>query len=259
MEIAAAAADNQYCRYLTRRAGQIASIYLAQVRPRALLLTGSTVKGDCDEYSDIDLITYYDALPSTRNCKACARWSWACWRPLGPRSDDSLLDSFTVDGIECQVGHLLVARVEHDIARVLDAYEVDPQLHKSLIGLRDGLALQDDGLVAGWQARLASFPDELARAMVAHYLGQIFAPWYFQQSLARRDTVLWQQQLLVDCAQGLLGALAGLNRRFFSTFQFKRMRPCRSRRCRWRRSIWPGASRSCSSCPGRRRSSTPRH
>jgi uncharacterized alpha-E superfamily protein len=44
-----------------------------------------------------------------------------------------------------------------------------------------------------------------------------------QEKLARRDTTLWYYQILVESAQNLLGVLSGLNRLYYSTFQFKRM------------------------------------
>jgi hypothetical protein len=48
--------------------------------------------------------------------------------------------------------------------------------------------------------------------------------WYLQDRLAVRDAVLWQYQASVDAAYNLLGILAGLNRLYYSSFQFKRMR-----------------------------------
>src|SRR5262249_51505366 len=35
---------------------------------------------------------------------------------------------------------------------------------------------------------------------------------------------LWTQEMLVESAFNILGVLAGLNRRYYSAFQFKRMR-----------------------------------
>jgi AcrR family transcriptional regulator len=65
-------------------------------------------------------------------------------------------------------------------------------------------------------------PDGLAQAMVKHYL--MFVPvWGMQEKLTRRDATLWYSQIMVESAQNILGVLAGLNRQYYSTFQFKRM------------------------------------
>ena len=44
------------------------------------------------------------------------------------------------------------------------------------------------------------------------------------ERLARSDALLWHYQARVEALQNLLGVLAGLNHRYYSTFQFKRMR-----------------------------------
>jgi hypothetical protein len=43
-----------------------------------------------------------------------------------------------------------------------------------------------------------------------------------QERLAGRDATIWVYEM-VEIAQRLLGVLAGLNRHYYSTFQFKRM------------------------------------
>lgn len=57
--------------------------------------------------------------------------------------------------------------------------------------------------------------------MVNHYLS-FFPLWAIQQRLAPHDATIWLYEILSQTAYSLLGTLAGLNRRYFSTFQFKR-------------------------------------
>ena len=44
-------------------ADRLAALAVEHTGPQAILLTGSVARGDADEYSDVDLIVYYDALP----------------------------------------------------------------------------------------------------------------------------------------------------------------------------------------------------
>ena len=53
---------------------------------------------------------------------------------------------------------------------------------------------------------------------------QIFPVWYVQDALDARDATLWHFQIRIETAYALLGILAGLNRLYFTTFQFKKMR-----------------------------------
>lgn len=70
-------------------------------------------------------------------------------------------------------------------------------------------------------ARLRAYPDSLARSMVKHHL-QFFPIWRVVPRLARRDAELWMRQILIESSFNILGVLAGLNRQYFTAFQFKR-------------------------------------
>ena len=51
-------------RWLVALATRVAAGYVAETGPRAILLTGSAAQGVSDTFSDLDLIAYYDRLPS---------------------------------------------------------------------------------------------------------------------------------------------------------------------------------------------------
>lgn len=85
-----------------------------------------------------------------------------------------------------------------------------------------GIPLYGETLIQQWKAKIADYPDALAQRMVEHYL-KFFAIWGMQERLAKRDATLWYYQIVVECAQNLLGVLSGLNHLYYSTFQFKRM------------------------------------
>jgi hypothetical protein len=51
-------------RYLCAVARRAVDAYLVHTAPRAILLTGSAAQGDSDFYSDVDLLAYYDRVPS---------------------------------------------------------------------------------------------------------------------------------------------------------------------------------------------------
>jgi hypothetical protein len=57
--------------------------------------------------------------------------------------------------------------------------------------------------------------------MVERHLA-FFPLWGLEERLAARDATLWRYEALVEAIQHLLAVLAGLNRLYFSTFQFKR-------------------------------------
>ena len=58
--------------------------------------------------------------------------------------------------------------------------------------------------------------------MVREHLS-IFPLWLVRDVVLPRDATVWVYEILVQSAQNLLGVLAGLNRVYYSPFQFKRM------------------------------------
>lgn len=205
-------------------ARRVLAPHIALPQARAAMLAGSAAEGLSDGFSDLDMTVYYESLPDEAQLAAAREHSGGV--PLwsaGSREDGGLVESFRVEGVECQIGHTTIAAWEQHIASVLERLEVDSPLQKALDGTLHGVPLHGAPLIAGWQARIAAYPDALAEAMVRHYVS-FFPIWAMGTRFITRDATIWRYQVLVEASQHLLGALAGLNRRYFTTFQFKRMR-----------------------------------
>lgn len=209
--------------YLVKLAKRNAEAYIALPSIRAILLTGSAAEGVSDRYSDIDMILYYDTLPSEAELAAAAARNGGTERaPIAPREETQFVEHYTVRGVECQFAHGTVAQWESDMASVLDDLDVGSVIQKALGGFEDAIPLYGGDLIAQWQQRLASYPDALREAMVRHSLAYP-AIWALHDRLETRDGTIWRMEMMVSVAHNLLGTLAGLNRRYFSPFQFKRM------------------------------------
>ena len=215
---------NEASRYLQAIAKRMAAAYASHSSPRAILLTGSAAAGESDSYSDVDLVCYYDARPSEATRTAAreqvARRFGAC-QPARRHSYGG--DWYAVHGVQCEVGHLVIGNWERDLAKVLDAHDPDPLLQKAVSGLLRGVPLHGEALIRGWQARAAAYPERLARAMVERHL-RFLPVWRTPGYFAARDATLYFHQSLAEACLNVLGVLAGLNRQYYSTFQFKRMR-----------------------------------
>lgn len=205
-------------------AQQIAHAYTTDPHAKAAMVTGSVAEGEADQHSDIDMSIYYDQLPAEADLQAVHQQmhgSDQLWM-IDDRPNGAFIEAYQLDGVECQVGHFTTAALEQDLATVLEKLDVKSPVQKVLSGILICRPLSGDALIRQWQKRVASYPDAVAQAMVEQHLQ--FAPlWKMQQRLAARDTTLWQYQILVEAAQNILGVLAGLNRLYYSTVQFKRM------------------------------------
>jgi hypothetical protein len=195
----------------------------AHAAPLAFV-SGSVVDELADERSDVDMSVVFDALPEPAALlEACRRaggteWFWHA----GELADDGLVVALRIDGIEVQIGYSDAKTLDAHLDELLVDHKADTPTHKLGEGILKAEALAGAERLAALKARLALFPPELGQAMVEHFLRQ-GAPWRAVSQLLHRDGELWCRELLVDACYGLYGVLSGLNRRYFTTFQFKRM------------------------------------
>ncbi|MEM7336216.1 MAG: hypothetical protein AAF490_29315 [Chloroflexota bacterium] len=216
---------SQASDYLYLLASKITKPYTALPTLRAAMVTGSVAKGLSDHYSDIDMTYYYEetlpeesVLASIREGNGGSERKWI----IGDRKTGSFAEAFHIDGVEVQIGHTTIESWEKSMAEVLENHNVDTPLHKAMEGTINSKALFGETYMAQWQAQIAGFPDELAEAMVQHNL-QFFPLWGLEPHFSSRDATVWYYQSLVESAHRLIAILAGLNRLYFTTFQFKRM------------------------------------
>jgi predicted nucleotidyltransferase len=194
---------------------------------RGVLLAGSAGRGDADDWSDVDLILYVDELPPPGTLDAI-RESVGGVNPRarGARTDENDGVEFTVDEVIVEVLYTTVGSVEKRLEKLLVACDgLDaPSSQKNVIGLLEGLALYDDGVIEGWRRDLRRFPEPLRQALIELYWGDLYPVWRAADRLAARDAELWRAELVLDGAFRVLGILAALNRLYFSRVALKRMR-----------------------------------
>lgn len=188
-------------------------------------ITGSSAEGHADRYSDLDMTIYYDALPPqkdlerTRGAVSDGTRLWS----IGAYDDGHFAESFMVNGVEVQIGHTTVAQWESTIDAVLAGEDPGSAAHKAMSGTLVSVPVTGADRLASWQARIAAYSDPLRLAMVRHHL-KFFRLWAIVHRLDSRDARLWFRQMLVEASFNLLGVSAGLSRRYFTSFQFKRAR-----------------------------------
>ncbi|HRI18734.1 MAG TPA: hypothetical protein PL196_09445, partial [Burkholderiaceae bacterium] len=185
------------------------------------LVSGSVVEDLADARSDVDMAIVFPDLPAEEALRgACgAPWIWQAGAP----AEGSLVVAFKIDGIEVQIAYSDDATLARELDQVLVAHDPDTPLHKLAEGLLKAEPLAGAERLHALQARIADFPAPLAEAMAAHFLGRVATPWRAIAQIVHRDAALWCRELQVQLGYRLVGALAGLNGLYFTTFQFKRM------------------------------------
>lgn len=216
---------NQASQYLLALAKRNIKAYIANPEAKAAMVTGSAATGKADFYSDVEMFIYYDKLPSIEKLQSARKQNRGSEpiRIFDGYSEGFFGEFYFIDGVEFQIGNVTIAFWEQEMATVLKELDVTSGLQKALSGMLDCIPLYGEGLIQKWKRQITNYPDELAQGMIEKHL-DFFPIWALQEHLATRDTTLFQHQIRLEAGQNLLGVLAGLNRLYYSTFQFKRMR-----------------------------------
>jgi hypothetical protein len=211
-------------QYLLELAKRNVGAYITNPKTKAVMVTGSVAEGLCDEYSDCEVCIYYDELPSDEELELARQQNHGSESLgiLGERIEGAIGQTYFINGVEFQFAHATIAQWEKEILTILSGSDIQSPMMKTMTGTLIGIPLYGETLIQKWKAKIANYPDKLAQKMVEHYL-TFFPIWGMWEKLARRDTTLWYYQILVESGQNLLGVLSGINRLYYSTFQFKRM------------------------------------
>ena len=180
--------------------------------------------GTSDEFSDVDLILFYESWPGAAAIDAsrAATGETADHVVLGgDPAGDIYLEQFRVEGVACQLVHQTVDAWRAMAATVLEDLDTASPTQKALSGLHAGAVLHGDEVIAGLRSE-AAYPAPLRAAMVRDHR-DVFPLWRLQ-GMGARDAELWQRGQLVAGFEKVLGMLAGVNEVYFSTFQLKHTR-----------------------------------
>ncbi len=181
------------------------------------VLGGSPSKGLSDDYSDLDIIVYWDEI-DVEWLEADPLVAIECerrhFRRMGEA--DLYLESQYFGALKVDFGHLTMAVWEEMAAGVLERFEIDQSTLGSLGGFLASVPLYGETLVEEWKERVAPYPDELALKMVRQHR-RFFVPGYLVSQAYGRGDVLAYYDGLCLMLKNLLNILAGLNRVYLST------------------------------------------
>jgi len=220
------AADGSHTELRRRIALRVAQAHepLLPGAVTAMVFGSSAEDGLADSRSDIDMSLVFEQLPDEAELVAACRragggaWDWQS----GNLHEEGMAVSFRLDEIEVQVVYTDPRILQADLDELLVQHKPDTLNHKIAEGLLKARPLIAPERVAAWRAKVALFPPQLADAMMRHYLKEL-TPWRWFGLLLQRDAELWSRQLLAEACYRLFGVLAGLNRCYFTPFQFKRV------------------------------------
>jgi hypothetical protein len=195
--------------------------YAAVTAVDAVMLSGSTARGDADRWSDTEVGVFWSRRPTTEEREAVARAARATDLRMvtgehagPPWYDHVYLGAKRPDGLLVEVVHTVTSEVDETLDTVLGSCQPDGpglDLIKGILEGREITGVRAD-VVARWQERAATYPRGLAIAVVQRD-GAIEQFWRWRM-LVDRDNPLLLAREFMRIASQLLNVLHALNGRY---------------------------------------------
>lgn len=215
------------------------------------LLGGSPARGLADQYSDMDVVLYWDKLDS----------GWIRSRPLealGCRfvtlldmpQHQAVLEIYTLDGLIVEIGHGTAASLKEEIKEVAVKCKVLPPTISSIGGFLDAWPLYGAKRYHELRASVPAYPKKLAMKVIGQNLGFFWKGCLEKQGLARGE-LLFVYDGLTATLKRLINILAALNGLYYWAGEPRWIEHWSGRMKHCPRGLWPRIVRIYRGSPGR--------
>jgi hypothetical protein len=194
-------------------ARRVASFYAANPKVAVVLVAGSVGAGNADRYSDLELDIFWSAPPTDEERCAPVEAAGGTVKTLFPFEDDEWAEELLIDGLKADTSMFLVETLDRWLAEVVEGISTEESPQYLIAAVQHSVPLHGEAIVRRWREKAASYPDALARAMVARHL-RPSARWYYAEMLAERGDLVFLHEIIAPVVATLLRALHGLNRRY---------------------------------------------
>lgn len=187
----------------------------------AVMMSGSTARGDADRWSDVEVGVFWSREPTTVDRQAIGGPTLTVDvhevtrdDAAPPWYDHVYLGARKPDGLMVEVVRTLTSVASEMLDRTLGSNDPDPETLDAIKGIVDGREISGvrADLVVDWQARAARYPRPLMVAIVERY-GQITQFWRWRM-LDERDNPLLLAREFFRIANQLLLVLHAVNGRY---------------------------------------------
>jgi hypothetical protein len=200
-------------------ARRLADAYRRNTDVAAVLAAGSTGTGVADSWY-LDLVVFWRRPPTDTEREAPIVACGGVLEDLAPFEEDEWAEGFVVDGFKVGTSQFLVSTMDRYLDRLVEEASPDDNAQILVAAVQSGTVLYGEPFVARWRERAASYPEALARAVVADALGWR-GGWGSAAMLAERDDLVALVGLLDDATRAVLRALLALNRLYLPNPRLK--------------------------------------
>ena len=196
-------------------ARELAQVYAGRPGLHMMVLGGSAARGRADEYSDLDIVVYWDKLDEEFIRSLPLKTRGAARALVFPHGPGVLIEEYYFGGLKVDLGHLEMQSWEQLLQTVLVEHKPDMDAIGSIEGMSHALPLLNELEVRRQQERLLEYPDGLALNVIRAHRRFFVGGCLEYQGWARAEELFYWDAVTATL-KNLLGMLAGLNHVYYS-------------------------------------------
>ncbi len=195
---------------------KLVQYYVGNPHVKLIVLGGSPTRNLADQWSDLDIIVYWDEV-DTAFLEAIplkeTRAEHLTFRKTSEQG--TYIETYYFDTLKVDFGHATVDLWNKLVNQVIEEFSPEAGVLKMIGGFLDAIPMYGDELYETLTEPLKTYPEELVSSVIRSNMG-FFVPDCLLNQGFRRDDMLFYHDGLCQVMKKLLGILGAINRVWFS-------------------------------------------
>jgi predicted nucleotidyltransferase len=200
-------------------ARKLSRVYASRPGVKMIVVGGSPSRGLSDEYSDIDMVIYWNEVDAPFLSDAPLKNYGGELKLLMRNPDGSIgMELYYFDTLLFEAGHMTIKNWDELTDDVIRKHDCTPYKIKTIGGFYDAVPIYGEEAYRESRKKLEPFPRALAVEMVSKNLGFFWRGCVLNQGIRRNEIVFYHDAFCMTIKR-LTAVLAGLNHRYFTAIE----------------------------------------
>jgi hypothetical protein len=207
---------NRASEWRIELARELSEPYMMHDGVKMVCLGGSAARGISDEYSDLDIIVYWDRMDGEFIEGCPLERSFGLERTaISSMHPGTYIESYHMQGLKVDFGHSTLAQWEEWVTPLLEDNSDEPELLSMVGGYLASIPFKGREIFSFWKERLEEYPDELGKKVIGKNMGIYVKGYLLHQCLERGDYLAWQDGMC-SMLKKILNITAAINGLYYS-------------------------------------------
>lgn len=208
--------SNYHCKWRIELGEQICEKVKAIEGVKAIAIGGSVGRGYADEYSDLEILIFWDKYPDENTRKLIVKKLNAEY--FYPYNYEGREDNVIVNGFRIDLWHLTLEQEEQVIKSIIEDFEIDFGSSNAMDTIRTCIPLFGEEIIYSWKNRAKEYPKEIVIKNIKESLSAIDCTQAELYIIRQNSTLIYEH--IANLQKNIFLIFLALNKQYFPTFKW---------------------------------------